>query len=235
MKYYFEKYEIELQAKARECTKRAKELAAFKEVAFTFKPLRCAEELGPHHKLDIGIFKWELCIGDKGTIATRIDADFGPVGYSVTGGPDGLSHKVTGKVKVFSADLLIHPDGDWGVQGQASVNILELAVGKIVGKQLKKIAGKEMSIKDAMEDGKKVGEEIGKFLKLDTKYEVTPDFRGGIQGKFVKPKLTFGYSERTTRPPGWIRFSKRTDRIHPSHFHGGPPLGVGRPASGWCW
>jgi hypothetical protein len=235
MKTYLERHKIELKAKARECTERAKKLAAFKEVAFTFKPLRCVEELGSHHKLDIGIFKWELFIGDKGTLGTQIDADFGAAAYSFTDGPDGSSHKITAKTNFFSADLHILPNGDWGTGGSVSVNILEPVVGKIVGKQLKKIAGKEISMKDAIKDGKKVGEEIGKFLKLDTKYEVTPNFKGGVQGKFVKPKLTFGYSERTTMPPGWIRFSKQTDRMHPIHFHGGPPSsGVGKAPPGWC-
>lgn len=236
LKQELEGYKIQLQAKARECTKRAKKLAAFKEVAFAFKPIRCAEEVGSHHKLDIGIFKWELFIGDKGTLATSIDADLGVANYSVTAGPDGYSHKITAKTPIFSPDLHILPSGDWGVGGSFSVNILEPVVGKMVGRQLKNIAGKNISLPDAMADGKKVGEAIGNFLKLETKYEVTPDFRGAHQGKFVKPEITFGYSERRTVPPSWIRFNKRTDRMHPVHYHGGPPpSGVGRPASGWCW
>lgn len=234
MKQGLEKYKIELQAKARECTERVKELAAFEEVAFTFKPLRCVEESGTHHKLGVGpLFKWELFIGDKGTIATKMEADLGAAAYSFTDGPDGSSHKISAKTKFFSADLHILPNGDWGVGGSVSVNILEPVVGKIVGKQLSKIAGR----KYGMEDGKIVGEKIGKLLKLETKYEITPNFKGGVQEKSeMKAEVLVGYSERSTRPPGWIRLAKRTDRMHPIHFHGGPPSsGVGRPASAWCW
>ena len=177
----------QVRRKAAECKLEAQSLAEFEREAFQVKPLKPLNPpSGKHYRLKLLLMQGELFISQD-ILATKIQLDFDKLGGEFIGGPGGSQVKLSAKWRGVQGDLLINSNGDWGFGGSVGINFIE------------KIP--------------KAGEQLGQWLKMESKYESMQAPGGGSRAEAVHTtEVTIGYSERYTAPPAWIQLSSKARR-----------------------